>query len=261
MNKSVYIKRKINELEKCEKYFSQSQIKNLGRFIMVTIPTVALAIALGKYFMLYKAASMVGVFSAMLMAGARFDFCSKRNSINQIREEKKHLNSIKTKGINSTRTLDQKRIERISSLQDKQEEMNEKGIKTGILAGIAGVTTGLGAIGILFNPLVGGIVSGISFLTATRLASEDLEGEKNYNKLEARINNLKNDIELGSIYGYETTKTQSDKSNKPISEPSKKTDKKQKFSKQQEKQIEEYLSFLSAMKDKEQAKVNQKKRK
>lgn len=272
MNKSAYMNRKIRELETYEKEITKKQIRNLGRYIMATLPTIALAIALGKYLMLYKAAATVGIMASMLVAGARFDYCSKKNALEEINDEKNHLKTIKTKGINSNKKLDQKRLERINTLQNQQEEINSKGVKTGVACAISGIVSGIGAVGIMFNPLIGGIVSGISLLTAVSLANDDLEGERSYNKLEARINNLKNDIELGSIYGHEINKTQSSGTNnqtekspkttqKKISEPIKKESKQHKITNDQEKQIAEYLAYLSAMKDKEQAKENKKMRK
>ena len=75
MNKSAYMNRKIRELETYEKEITKKQIRNLGRYIMATLPTIALAIALGKYLMLYKAAATVGIMASMLVAGARFDYC------------------------------------------------------------------------------------------------------------------------------------------------------------------------------------------
>ena len=58
--------------------------------------------------------------------------------VEEINDEKNHLKTIKTKGINSNKKLDQKRLERINTLQNQQEEINSKGIKTGVACAISG---------------------------------------------------------------------------------------------------------------------------
>lgn len=243
MKKSEYIDRKIMELEYMENEVMKNRITSTYKYILALIPLVGITFVLGKYLLLYKAAVSLAVIDATLVSIARMKYKSCETILNQLGDEKKHLKKIEANGIKTSKELDRKRLERIKNLEQEQDLLNEQGKTTGTLGALAALTTIGGSLGIMINPLVGGIVSAVSLISANSLFNKDLLDEKTYNKLETRICNLRNDIELGSVYGYNTTSKHQNLSRKK--EQTHSPDKTKVISEALEKQVDSYIESLT----------------
>lgn len=105
------------------------------------------------------------------------------------------------KGIKSTKKFDSKRLERIYELTGKQEDYISKASINSIILGTGGFVSIISSI-LLIAIDVAGVGVGLGLLASILSARNITKNGENVAKLEARIDNLKNDIELGPIYGY-----------------------------------------------------------
>ena len=117
-----------------------------------------------------------------------------------------HLENIKQTGIPTNKSLDQKKIHKISDLtEERNKEIgnidagNLISVVSGILALIAAGVTAFVA------PMVWGAVAALIILIASCISTED--DRKRLENLQTRINNLSSDLLYGPAYGYDPEET------------------------------------------------------
>jgi len=245
MDKNSYINKKIADLNEMEDSIKTRRIFTTLLLILIMGVISAPAYVMAKTFAFYEGAAMLGCWDVLVATLAHAFNQDKKNSILEYSNEREHLKKIKKNGIKSNKEYDQKRLERIAKLEALQEDISSKISGNSLLAVIGIIATTISSAGIILNPQIGAVAAIISILTTLGATNSSYKNGKEYSKLEARINNLKNDIELGAIFGFNPSTKNTTKS--PTSQPKQRNNVKALgVDKEQETLVDNYIASLSA---------------
>ena len=201
MKKNVYLDKKISDLDDNIRTLKKGRFTNILVVALIVLGLTVPAIALADILAFYSGTAMLGVWDALAILYGYGAVKDKNQDIRQFENEKEHLKKIKEKGIKSTKKLDARRLERIYELTKKQEEYIPKDSINSVVLG-AGVFASIISSIALIVMNVAGVGVGLGLLASILSARNIIKNGEDVTKLEARIDNLKNDIELGSICGY-----------------------------------------------------------
>lgn len=210
-NKNSYIDKKIDELEDWNAETTVEMIKN--SILGITGLALFAAPAVLLYNWIPVISTILGLFDLMIGEALVCNLRLKKIDKNQMKDQIKHLKNIRAKGIKSGRSLGVKRIERITELEEEQQILQKKENWNTVLLVLGGaiwVGCSLATIINSYMPYVALLGAAITTISIEK----SIKGDKEYSKLQTRINNLRNDLELEPIYGIEnktTTKNESTK--------------------------------------------------
>lgn len=263
LKKGNYLTKKINKLKENIKFKKREKnVNSVKRFfsIATAIGLASFAILNWKYTLLVRLASGLALMGSELFLIYASAVKESSNSIEYDEKQINHLQNIKNNGIKSNKNLDQKRLERISEYEEQQEQLEQEIKNVERNRVIAGGLTGAASIGTIFNPVVGGVLSIIGLIFTHNLSEEKFGKNDEFNLLECRINNLKNDIELGSIYGYDNKSLRKPQEKSQTSTKGKQNTKQEEITiekksdnqinQQNEQKVNAYLSYLNSLQDK-----------
>lgn len=201
--KEEYIDRKIEGLD-------ANKASLIEKNVFITALGIAGTLALGSAaFMFGKLVTQIAVtlalFDAVIPVVTIMTDVYRNNQLKQIEKEMKHLKTLKKQGIKSTKELDRKRLEKINEYEEQEEEISEKSGLYSILTTILTISWFISTCASLISPNAV-IISIVSLLAATGVLAKSAADDKKILELEASIQNLKHNIELGSLYGYTDAK-------------------------------------------------------
>lgn len=197
--KEEYIDRKIECLEANKKSLAE---KSVFRTILALSGTAILGSAAFMISKLIVAPAItLALFDAIIPVLSISADVDRSNQMKQIEREIGQLKSIRDNGVKSTKALDRARLRKVNKLEKEQEDIVEKSeiysIASAILAIVWVLSTGAS---IIFPPAIA--ISIISLLTTAGVLSKGVSNDKKLLELEASINNLRENVELGFLYGY-----------------------------------------------------------
>ena len=216
--KEEYIDRKIDGLD-------ANRVSLIEKNVFITALGIAGTLILGgAAFMIGKLITEIAVtlalFDAVIPVATIMTDIDRNSQIKQIKKEMKHLKTLKKQGIKSTKELDRKRLEKINEYEEQQEEISEKSGLYPILTTILTIAWFISTCASLISPTAV-LVSIGSLLLTTGILAKSAADDKKILELETSIQNLKHNIELGSLYGYtdakKSTKTNTKTTEKNIS--------------------------------------------
>ena len=209
--KEEYIDRKIEGLDANKASLIEKNVFITALGIAATLVLGGAAFMIGK--LITQIAVTLALFDAVIPVATIMTDVDRNNQLKQIEKEMKHLKTLKKQGIKSTKVLDRKRLEKINEYEEQQEEISEK-------SGLYSILTTILTISSLISPTAA-IISIVSLLATTGVLAKSAADDKKILELEASIQNLKHNIELGSLYGHtdtnKSTKTNTKTTQKSIS--------------------------------------------
>ena len=209
--KEEYIDRKIEGLDANKASLIEKNVFITALGIAATLVLGGAAFMIGK--LITQIAVTLALFDAVIPVATIMTDVDRNNQLKQIEKEMKHLKTLKKQGIKSTKVLDRKRLEKINEYEEQQEEISEK-------SGLYSILTTILTISWFISPTAA-IISIVSLLATTGVLAKSAADDKKILELEASIQNLKHNIELGSLYGHtdtnKSTKTNTKTTQKSIS--------------------------------------------
>ena len=201
--KEEYIDRKIEGLD-------ANKASLIEKNVFITALGIAGTLALGSAaFMFGKLVTQIAVtlalFDAVIPVVTIMTDVYRNNQLKQIEKEMKHLKTLKKQGIKSTKELDRKRLEKINEYEEQEEEISDKSGLYSILTTILTLSWFISTCASLISPNAV-IISIVTLLATTGVLAKSAADDKKILELEASIQNLKHNIELGSLYGYTDAK-------------------------------------------------------
>lgn len=241
--KTKYANKKIKELESLRFEEKLSAVKGFLLGAAGTALFAIPAVILTKWLM--QVSILLGLLDLIIVEGTVYSIASNVHQIKAINDEIRHLNNIKKQGIKTGKELNVKRLERIDELENKQEEVQKRENLNMIPTAIGGIVWIGAAFGTLINSEMPMLSLVGALITTCSLVKSSL-GEKEYSALQARIDNLRNDIELESVYGIESNKQKTNSIN--LERDSKSyTSTKALANTEDEKLVDEYLKSLEEL--------------
>ena len=195
--KEEYIDRKIEGLDANKASLIEKNVFITALGIAGTLVLGGAAFMFGK--LVTQIAVTLALFDAVIPVVTIMTDVDRNNQLKQIEKEMKHLKTLKKQGIKSTKELDRKRLEKINEYEEQQEEISEK-------SGLYSILTTILTISWFISSPTAAIISIVSLLATTGVLAKSAADDKKILELEASIQNLKHNIELGSLYGHTDTK-------------------------------------------------------
>lgn len=129
-------------------------------------------------------------------------FC-KSNVKKALEKKVDHLSKIKKEGISKSEALDKKRTNQIIHLEEKQEYLKGPIDLASVIGTIGGLAWVLGAAATLFNPIAAWVsYAGMLGFCGGCIAEHNCM--KKFYEYQTRIENLKDDLIYGPVYGHKT---------------------------------------------------------
>lgn len=179
-----------------------------------------------------------------------------KEKLNNAKKEKKHLLKIMNGQIPSNENYNIKRLERIKELEEETEVLKNKEEKNGKFTILPLILMFLGVFAATNTPLALMLAfTGLS--TAISSYNKGFEITKEKLSLKTRIANLKRDLMLGPIFGYDPSK-QSIKVNNKSNDKSAEKSLKNSYSQEQINYANEYVEMLSNASEDREYKVKEK---
>jgi hypothetical protein len=199
-NKNSYIDKKIEELEGWNVETNVDMVKNsilgIAGLAFFAAPAVFL------YNWVPVISTILALFDLMVAEALVYNLRIKQLDKEQIKDQIKHLKNIRAKGIKSGRSLGVKRLERIAELEDQQVEIQNKENWNTALLVLGGAIWFGAAVATIINTYMP-LIALLGAVITTVSVAKSIKGDKEYSKLQTRISNLRNDLELEPIYGTE----------------------------------------------------------
>jgi len=253
MKKNIYLDKKINDMTDNISILKRRRLTTILVVSLIVLGLTVPAIALADVLAFYSGALMLGVWDALAVLYGYASVKDKNQDIRQFENEKAHLKKIKEKGIKSTKKLDEKRLERIYELTEKQEEYIPKDSINSVILGAGAFASIVSSI-LLIATNTAGVGVTLGLLASILSARNIMKNGDEITKLEARIDNLKNDIELGSIYGYDPKNTRTTEAKRISNKGG--VARAIAYSPLQERQVDQYIAELEkALTDDEKVKT------
>ena len=200
---------KVSENEDIIKENGWKRFANL--FICLGIAGISYAAGFMFYPILEELLIPFVLFGTLFPLAGSYMFETKTDRMNEAKKRIRHLDKIEQEGIHKTKKLDEKRAVQISNLEDKQSRL--VGRINGATAAVGvGSLAWLGDMvaSIFVQPALWASIGGL--LTIALGLNGTSKNLKKYLEYQTRIDNLKDDLLLGPLYGY----TEKDKDNELI---------------------------------------------